>query len=253
MKGHRTCIICLPRTGSQLCEVLSGEIKSSFQLGEYFENWNRSEYVTDDDNNIRLKNFASIPSNFKIFEGFEERLNLLKNTNINQSLTVRIFLMDHYDKETLSKIIIELKNIGFEFITLTRDIKEQLLSFMIARSYANNLKNVFGINSEINEPVTIDINRLNNGLTEIYNSHLLWEKNLSIILHNIEYKKVKYESIYSDMEKIYNTKFKYLGEKSIKTDPFNLILNKEEVMGFLLNKSSGLGVTPALQTLPPML
>jgi hypothetical protein len=250
MIGHRTCIICLPRSGSQLCETLSGEIKSSLKLGEYFENWNRSEYVADIDNNIRLKNFASIPSNFKLFEGFEERLNLLKNTNITQALTLRIFLMDQYDKNTLSKIRLELKNIGFEFITLTRNIEEQLLSYMIARTY---VKNVFGINSEINEPVHINLNGLSKVLTHIYDSHLLWEKNLSIVLKDIEYQTVHYESIYSDMENIYNTKFNYSGKKSIKTDPYDLILNKEEVMGYLLNKSSGLGVTPALQTLPPVL
>ena len=250
MNGHRTCIICLPRSGSQLCEILSGEKHSSLQLGEYFENWNRSEYIADDDNNIRFKNYASISSNFKLFENIEQRLNLLKNTNINQSLTLRIFLMDQYDKDTLSNIIIELKNIGFEFITLTRDIKEQLLSYMIARTY---IKNVFVINSEINEPVYINLIKLNKVLTHIYDSHLRWEKNVSVVLRDIEYQKVKYESVYSDMEKIYNTKFKYLGKKSINVDPFDLILNKEEVMGFLLNKSSGLGVTPALQTLPPML
>jgi hypothetical protein len=233
MNGHRTCIICLPRTGSQLCEKLSGEIKTSFQLGEYFENWNRSEYIADEDNNnIILKNFASIPTDFKLFEGFKERLNLLKHTNINQSLTLRIFLMDQYDKDTLSNIIIELKNIGFEFIALTRDIKEQLLSYMIARTY---VKNVFGINSKINEPVYIDLIKLNKVLTHIYNSHLLWEKNLSVVLHNIEYQKVNYESIHSDMENIYNTKFKYQGERSIKGNPFDLIINKEEVMGFLTN------------------
>lgn len=249
MIAHRTCIICLPRTGSQLCEKLSGEIQTSFQLGEYFENWNRSEYIIFD-GNIKLKKFVSIPTKFNLFENFQERLDLLKNTNINQPLTLRIFLMDHYDKITLSNIIIELKNIGFEFITLTRDIKEQLLSYMIARTYKQN---VFGINSKINEPVYINLNYLNNVLDQIYVSHLLWEKNLSTILHNIEYQKVKYESIYTDMENIYNTKFKYLGEKSIKIDPFDLITNKEEVIRFLSNKISGLGVIPALQTLPPML
>jgi hypothetical protein len=232
MNGHRTCIICLPRTGSQLCEKLSGEIKSSYQLGEYFENWNRSEYITDNDNNIQLKNYASISSNFKLFEGFEERLNLLRNTNINQSLTLRIFLMDQYDKNILAKIIIELKNIGFEFITLKRNIKEQLLSYMIARTY---IKNVFGINSKINESVYIDFTKLTKVLTHIYDSHILWEKNLSVVLHNIEYQTVRYESIYSNMENIYNTKFKYQGEKSIKGDPFDLIINKEEVMSFLTN------------------
>jgi hypothetical protein len=249
MIAHRTCIICLPRTGSQLCEKLSGEVQTSFQLGEYFEDWNRNEYIISD-GNIKLKNFANIPTKFKLFENFQERLDLLKNTNINQPLTLRIFLMNHYDKMTLSNIIIELKNIGFEFITLTRNIKEQLLSYMIVRSYKQN---VFGINSEINEPVYINLNHLNTTLNQIYVSHLLWEKNLSIILHNVEYQKVKYESIYSDMENIYNTKFKYLGEKSIKIDPFDLITNKEEVMSFLSNKIRGLGVIPALQTLPPML
>jgi hypothetical protein len=249
MNGNRTCIICLPRTGSQLCEQLANELTSGIKLGEYFENWNRSEYIISD-GNIKLKNFVSIPVKFNLFENFQERLDLLKNTNINQPLTLRIFLMDQYDKITLSNIILELKNIGFEFITLTRDIKEQLLSYMIARTYKQN---VFGINSEINEPVYINLNHLDNVLDQIYVSHLLWEKNLSTILHNIEYQKVKYESIYSDMENIYDTKFKYLGEKSIKIDPFDLITNKEEVIGFLSNKISGLGVIPALQTLPPML
>jgi hypothetical protein len=248
MNGHRTCIICLPRTGSQLCERLSGEIKSSMSLGEYFENWNRTEFILSENNNILQPNIVSIASPFKLFEKFEERLDLLKKVDINQPLTLRIFLMDHYDKEVLSKIIIELKNIGFEFLTLTRDIREQLLSYMIART-----TNVFIINSNISEPVYINLKTLNNGLNQIYNSYTLWENNLSIVLDDIVYQKVKYSSIYPDMERIYNTKFKYLGEKTIKPDPFDLILNKEEVMGFLLNKSSGLGVTPALQTLPPML
>ena len=67
MTGHRTCILCLPRSGSQLCETLSGEKHSSLQLGEYFENWNRSEYIADVNNNIILKNFSSIPTNFCFF------------------------------------------------------------------------------------------------------------------------------------------------------------------------------------------
>jgi len=230
MKGHRTCIICLPRTGSQLCEILSSEIKSSMSLGEYFENWNRTEFILTEHNYIQQPNVVSIASPFKLFGNFEERLDLLKKVNINQPLTLRIFLMDHYDKEVLSKIIIELKNIGFEFLTLTRDIKEQLLSYMVART-----TNIFIINSEIKEPVHINLKTLNNGLTQIYNSYALWENNLSIILRDVEYQKVKYASIYSDMEQIYDTKFKYLGEKSIKSDPFDLIINREEVMGFLTN------------------
>lgn len=250
MTGHRTCILCLPRSGSQLCERLVSEIHNAFSLNEYFENWNQSEYVLDTSNTISLRQFNAISSLFSITLDFEEKLDLLKQVNINQPLVLRIFVMDHYNKDDLVKIISELNNIGFEFITLSRDIEEQLLSYMIARTY---VKNVFGINSEINEPVHINLNGLSKVLTHIYDSHLSWENNLSMLLHNIEHKKVKYESIYSDMENIYNTKFKYLGKKSIKTDPFDLILNKEEVKGFLISKKSGLGVIPAIQTLPSML
>jgi hypothetical protein len=232
MTGHRTCILCLPRSGSQLCERLVSEIHNAFSLNEYFENWNQSEYVLDTSNTIFLRQFNMIPSSFNITLNFEEKLDLLKQVNINQPMILRIFLMDHYNKDDLMKIISELNNIGFEFITLTRDIKEQLLSYMIVRTY---VKNVFGINSEISDPVHININDLRKVLTQIYISHLLWENNLSILLRNVEHKQVKYESIYSDMENIYNTKFKYLGKKSIKGDPFDLIINKKEVMNFLTN------------------
>jgi hypothetical protein len=255
MNGHRTCIICLPRTGSQLCVTLSEEIKESMRLGEYFENWNRHEYFLDNDT-LRLKNTHKIISTLMICKNFEERLDLLKKVNKNQSFTLRLFLMDNYDKEVLSKIIVELKNIGFEFLTLTRNISDQLLSFMIARETSrgkSDITTVFRINNEINEPVYINLNALNYTLNQIYSSHLKWEKNLSTILHNIEYQKVKYESIYEDMENIYNRKFNYVGKKTINGDPFDLIINKEEVMSFLSNKISGLGVIPALQTLPPML
>lgn len=241
MIGHRTCIICLPRTGSQLCERLQGEIHNSFFLGEYFENWNRSVFSLDADHNISLKSFEGIASPFLLFNEIEERLALLKKVNVNQSLSLRIFLMDHYDKDILRNLMLELKNLGFEFITLYRDVKEQLLSYIIARAYEHSKnKNVFGINNEINEPVFVKLTRMTQVLGEIYHSSINWESNVSLILNDIEYQKVNYASIYNDMEKIYNTKFKYLGEKSIKTDPFDLMINKKEVMNFLVTNYSGL-------------
>ena len=237
MNGHRTCIICLPRTGSQLCEKLTCEINNAYNLGEFFEDWNRSEYIIDSNNNIHLKNFAMMmTSGFKIVDDFETRLVLLKKVDLNQPLTLRMFLMDHYDKDILFKIIVELKNMGFEFITLQRNIKEQLLSYMIANThlYSNN-KNVFSINQSISEPVTINLTKVKFPVNQIYNSSINWKINVSKVLYNIDYKTVNYESVYSDMEKIYNKKFKYSGEKSIEGDPFDLILNKEEVTSFLMN------------------
>ena len=235
MKGHRTCIICLPRTGSQLCEKLVGEISNSYNLGEFFENWNQnSQYELDSNSNIYIKEFVFTPSLFKMSNKIEEQLDLLKKINTNQSLSLRIFLMDHYDKIQLSTIVTELRNIGFEFVTLVRDVKEQLLSYMIATTYMTSKNiNVFDINSPITEPVTIDINKLSNVLTQICNSTKNWEKNVSTILNNTDYQKINYQTIYSDMSTIYNREFKYFGDKSIKVDPLDLIVNKKEIMVIL--------------------
>ena len=235
MNGHRTCIICLPRTGSQLSEKLIGEISNAYNLGEFFENWNQnSQYELDSNSNIYIKEFVFTPSPFKLTNNIEERLDLLKKINPDQPLSLRIFLMDHYDKAQLSNIVTELKNIGFEFVTLMRDVKEQLLSYMIAYTYLTSKNiNVFDINSPINEPVTIDINKLGRTLTQIRNSNNNWEKNVSTILNNTAYQKINYQTIYSDMSAIYNREFKYFGNKSIKVDPLDLIVNKKEIMVIL--------------------
>ena len=237
MNSHRTCIICLPRSGSQLCEMLAAEVQDALQLGEYFENWNRSEYTLDENNNIYLKTTIEIKSKLMIRNNFEESISLLKKANPKQSLTLRLFLMEYYNKDVLLKILADLKTIGFEFITLHRNAYEQILSFMITLSYFNfKNKNVFGITSDIDEPVHVNFNILGGMLDDLAISSKKWEHNLSTILNNTEYKKVKYENIYADMEKIYNIKFKYVGKKSIKVNPLDLILNKEEVVNFLSSR-----------------
>jgi len=229
MNGHRTCIICLPRTGSQLCEKLAGEINNAYMLGEFFENWNGdSQYEIDINNNIYMKEFVLKPSPFKLTNGLKERLDILKKTDPKQALTLRIFLMNHYDKLELSNLIIELKNMGFEFITLERNLKDQIISYMLACTH-----NMFDINSTINDPIKVNISKLYTTLRQISDSNIHWGNNVDAILGNISYKKIRYETIYSDMEEAYDRKFKYSGVKTLKGDPFDLIINKEEVMVFL--------------------
>ena len=58
-------------------------------------------------------------------------------------------------------------------------------------------------------------------------------KKIDVVLNNSNYKKIKYETIYSDLENIYNYPFTYSGVKTIKGDPFDLIINKKEVVFFL--------------------
>jgi len=241
VNNRRTCIICLPRSGSQLCERLAAEATSARMLGEYFENWNQSEYALMLDNRMYLKKFVQQPAELMIRENFNESMALLKQTTRDQPLTIRLFLMDHYDKNTLLSIVTDLKSIGFEFIVLHRNIREQLLSYMIALAYhISKNKMVFAINNVIDETVSVDIPSLAHVLDKLVISFKNWETNLSIVLKDIEYRKISYENIYQDMEAAFDTKFRYSGKKSINGDPLDLILNKEEVLSFLSSRLEGL-------------
>jgi hypothetical protein len=234
MNASRICIICLPRSGSQLCEKLVEEATLSRGFGEYFENWNQSEYVLDTNKKLHFKKFVTQPSSYMIKENYKEYIGLLKQANLTQSLVLRLMLIDYYDKDILIEIITDLKNLGFEFITLHRDLKEQLISYMIALSYkASKDKDVFGINKVIDESVNIDLNSLDVMLNMLVTSSKNWGNNLSTVLKNVEYKNIKYENIYQDLENYFNTKLNYTGIKSIKGDPLDLILNKTEVIDYL--------------------
>jgi hypothetical protein len=241
MNSRRTCIICLPRSGSQLCERLAAEATSARILGEYFENWNQSEYALTLDNRMYLKKFVQQPAELMIRENFKESLALLKQTKTDQPLTIRLFLMDHYDKNTLLSIVTDLKSIGFEFLVLNRNIREQLLSYMIALAYhISKNKMVFAINNVIDETVSVDIPSLTHVLDKVVISFKNWENNLSTVLKDTEYQKISYENIYQDMETAFDTKFRYSGKKSINGDPLDLILNKEEVLSFLSSRLEGI-------------
>jgi hypothetical protein len=237
MNTRRICIICLPRSGSQLCEKLVEEAIHSRGFGEYFENWNQSEYVFDLNKRLYLKKFITQSSKLMIRENYKEYIRLLNQTNSTQSLVLRLFLLDYYNKDMLIEIITDLKNLGFEFLTLHRDLKDQLLSFMIAHSYkVVKNKDLFSINKIADEVVNIDLDSLSIDLDNLITSSKKWEDNVSTVLKNVGYKNVKYENIYQDMEGIFNTTFNYKGVKSINVDPLDLILNKTEVVEFLSNR-----------------
>lgn len=239
MNGHRTCVVCLPRSGSQLCEKLVSEIHNAFSLDEYLEKWHESHYKLDENKNISLIRHIHITSPFIMREDVAKRIDFLKQINKDQPLTLRLFLMDNYDKAILKNIMTELKGIGFEFIALYRDaIMDQLLSFMLAYSWTGLKKEmVFHLNTVIDKPIHINLTpALRERLSVIKTSSVHWDRNVSVVLDNIPFERVSYETMYADMEKIYQRKFNYSGNKTITVDPMDLILNKEEVMDFLNNQ-----------------
>lgn len=238
MNGHRTCIICSPRSGSQLCEKLISEIHCAVVLGEYFENWNRSRFELDSNNNLTQTAFIRISSKLDIADNLNDRLDLLTRVNPTNPLVLRIFLMDDYDKDNFAQILKCLQDLGFEFIVLSRNIKDQVLSFMIALSYkVFKNKNVFGINIEINESVFVDLQLLGPIFDNLIKTCVNWQNNLSSVIKDLPYQSVEYETIVQDLENIYKTTFSYQGKKSITVPYMDLINNKDEVTNYLRSKS----------------
>ena len=172
MNGHRTCIICLPRSGSQWCEKLVYEIQGAYTLVEYFESWHKSTYTFDLNNYIIDRQFINNADEYNLTVNITEHIDLLKKINPTQPLTIRFFLFNHYNKNDVITIMKELKTLGFEFLVLHRNLKEQLLSYIIARTYKQMGDPLaFFINRERNKLVTVNIDdKLINGLTKIFNS-----------------------------------------------------------------------------------
>lgn len=233
--SNRFCIICTPRTGSQWCVKLIEEAVNSFDLSEFFENWNNSTFYVDN-GFVKLKEFIhtkNVP--FDINNNYNERIDLLKRADLTQPLTIRFFLFDKYPKEVTKFIIEELQKINFNFIVLDRNFQEQILSYLIARLSTNKFnKNFFNPNEVIVDPIYVKLDeRLKKTLDNIYVSKKNWNANINELFKNIPYHVVRYESMIEDMEKILNTQLKYNGEKSIKGDPLDLIINRHEILTFI--------------------
>jgi hypothetical protein len=238
MNNHRLgriCILCTPRSGSQLCAKIISELNSAADLGEYFENWNRNEYRYNDKNCIVLLDTKSINSPFGINSNYHKKIKFLSNANQTQAITIRLFIMNHYCQETLSSICSNLHKIGFKFIKLSRaNITEQLLSYAIALSYKKIYKkNIFSIGSSLKNQIYISPDIIDYTLKILKPSIENFQHNVDRCLIDINVHSVIYENIYQDLEKIYHQKFCVVGEKTVKGNHWEIISNAKQITAML--------------------
>lgn len=231
---NRVCVLTTPRSGSQLCENIIRDHNHAIPLGEYFEAWNQNKFIIAD-GNLCLDSIGTKNSSFGIGEDYLERLDLLSQANHTQPVVLRLFLLEKYNKQELTTIVRGLNSINFKFICLQRKpLIDQLLSYIIAIHYRVYLKtSVFPINSDISTPVTIDIPFTRKVIGTMYPSILNFNKNVNDILGNIPKYDIEYSSIYEDLGRLYDTEFHKTGTKSIEGNPFDLIINKDEVTDLL--------------------
>lgn len=233
----RTCIICLPRTGSQLCERMISSIDNATMLGEYVEAWNDSIYALDENKFLFMDKFISKKEPFNIHPLFDDRIKKIINSNKTQPFVLRLFLMDNYNKETFKSIIDNLNAAGFNFLTLYRSLEDQLLSYCIAYSNLARNKNTFIIDSAVVDKVFVNISKIESTIEHISRSNKKFSMNVKYIFEekNLNVNHIEYESLVNDIHKIYGIKIETGGNKTVQGNHLDYILNKEETIR-LINK-----------------
>jgi hypothetical protein len=260
---HRTCIIGLPRSGSQLCEKLvAGQYNKTLILGLLFDalkytTYDNSGIITRTSTNLHgkiqlsigqylqdtkfeayklntviedmLATYASINS---ISHDWKERLRNIGDLDRNTPVTIRLFLDNMEELSLYKEIVMQLQNLGFKFLSLEREFEAQVLSHLIARNYSMVHKDIFTINSAILQPVLIPSNLLTSRMIEsVAVTKLKWSTYMKMI--NVPIKFVNYETMLFDLEGIYNCAFKVAGHKTISGDPYNWIINADEIRQLL--------------------
>lgn len=231
----RTCIICLPRTGSQLCERMVASMDDALMLGEYFEAWNDSTYSLDEDGYLFRSKFTPKKESFNLHQSHFSRLRKIIESNKKQNFVLRMFLMDNYNKHILKFIIATLNNEGFNFLTLQRSLEDQLLSYCIAYTNFSNGQDTFGIDSTVNNKIFVDVSKIEPTIEHISRSNKNFKTNLSILFKekSININHIQYESIEDDLCNIFSRQLQVTGNKTIKGDHLSYILNKEETSNLI--------------------
>jgi len=234
MTYKKTCIICTPRSGSQLCEKLIQQISpNTVLLGEYFEKWNQNNYEIEQ-NNIKKIIHISKKTGFSIDPTYSQRLNLLRD--LEQSLTIRLFYLYGYEPFKIKTIIETLHQFGFEFIILSRNNKkEQLLSWLIAKAHSDFYKDnkIFVINNVLQCKVKIYLDNYKNIVNQFIFTYRYWDKNITQLFKKINYHSIVYESIFNDLQKAYQFEFMPIGAKTINGNHLDYVENHNEVSDYL--------------------
>lgn len=236
----RYCILTLPRSGSQLCEILlENNNPNSYRLGEMFEGWCPSNYILEngkihqtpkDMTNVPIKLIDTISSDWKY------KLDLIKQAGNLNDYTLRIFIFNHRNFYIQKQIMNHLKDYGFRLISLKRNFEEVFLSNIIAKQHKLNGKDIYVINSKIpKDPIkiSIDAHFFHSMLNYLFISSLFWYTKLNQLLGNVNYEIINYETIYTDCQRILGHKIEKINLKTLELNPYDYIVNADEVKSLL--------------------
>lgn len=224
---YRICIIGIPRCGSQYAvELIKHNVKHNFF--DLVEPYTHSLPQLNIDENKQL--FIE-PTHFDI-NSHEERIKytsrMLKEGDQNQPLIMRLFLVYEIEK-MLFDVISDVQNCNFQFVILRRkNIEHQILSMGIAD--ARNQYTLFHHDKYPTEPVMVTNYKL---MSWLYRNHLMFEQRVTE--NDIEGIPLTYETAVEDLAKVLDQPINICLpiKKQIVTDPYDQIINKDEVKKFI--------------------
>jgi hypothetical protein len=214
---HRYCIVGQPRCGSHHFEsyIYNTLIKNSnaTKLGEYLHWWSGrfSRFKLENGNIIK----TSVDKEVDLLAEFQQRIEMLKQNNVDQPLVARLFFVDNMlvNFKSLAELY---ANANFKFIYIKRDLEQQIISWYFSKDESKWSLSLFE-NQKI-----VDIELLKEYVLEYVKNQYYGEQWLTNIQHDcIDYK---------DLSDYPSEHFKMM-----PNDPYDLILNKNKVKDVFTN------------------
>lgn len=225
----RLCIIGLPRSGSQyLVELLKNNTEHCYtDLKEPFT-YNLPRIVVDDSLQLSIESFPSI------YDLYQDRViytnNVLRSSDIKQSIIMRLFIVPEIETmlyDTIQNLI--QKDFSF-FILKRKNIINHILSIGLA-----DARNQFKL--MCSEPYDYTPVKVTNFqlMRWLHQSIKKYDKLLEE--NDISGQEIFYETAIEDLARIYDMpiNINIPIKKQVVGDPYDHIINKDEVRQFILN------------------
>jgi len=229
MSVQRYCLLGLPRCGSQyISSVITRNIVGGTNLSEPFT------YCHPKYNIIQKDSFLYTSPIFPKFNSYKEQidyvLNLLKNSNQQQSLVLKIFLTDRIlSSLQLQEILDTLKQLGFKFLIMKREnIEHHLLSWIVAQA-TNKWSTDDGIHKDLIDLSTYNLTNVEFLYKDILNFNKVIEE------YKIDADIIRYENCIEDLTTYFQRPI-ITGirlKKQLPNNPYDILKEPEKVKEFI--------------------
>ncbi len=232
---HRYAVVGIPRAGTQLFESfikysLSKKDSTVTDLQEIFTAHNpltHTLYV--EDGLVKSKEGSSVTF-WGAKQASLDNLDIIRNANRKQPFTCRIFLHNNNSNYNITESIQYAQDLDFKFIYINRSFEHTMLSLMFAtESFIwNKAKNT--------NKIHIDIYQLKTSMAATY---MYMTINKRLLDSCVTYDEVCYENIVDAANNLNEEEkskaFGMFKEKQLPVDPYEQVLNVEEVKEVFAN------------------